>query len=187
MAVEASVGEDEVLYDRHAVHAILVEDFSGLWTSFCAAAAAAGRLRILRVGLSFSCTAVVVHGLVQLRSLQKLDLRLACLHHADVGELAHLSSLSALTGLWLRVGVRASSQPLRLPPQLAALSRLEHLMGAAGRCSRLACPAQRACRRPGLLPISGPCPLAPRRAAPASPPPTPPTASRPPLRPQSTQ
>ena len=76
----------------------LEQDFWGLWGRFCSAAAAAGRLRSLHFSLYLCSSALLMRDLAQLRSLLKLDLWLPCLPHEHVGELAHLSSLSALTG-----------------------------------------------------------------------------------------
>ena len=141
-AMEVRV-EDAFMHKNDPGRAQLEQDFCGLWGRFCSAAAAAGRLRSLRFSLNFCSSALLMRDLAQLRSLLKLDLWLPCLPHEHVGELAHLSSLSALTGLELGVGVsRPTSQTLRLPPELAALPRLESLTGAAGRCRRLPAPAR---------------------------------------------
>ena len=113
----------------------LEQDFWGLWDRFCSAAAAAGRLRTLDFSFWGCNTPVLMRGLAQLRSLRKLVVWLRYVPHNDAAELARLSSLSALTGLWMRMGESQTSlQTLRLPPQLSALSRLEHLTGEAVRC-----------------------------------------------------
>ena len=147
--------------------------FWGLWSKFCSAAAAAGRLRTLHCGLHLH-TAVLVRGLVQLcrlRSLRKLDLRLTSLPCQRVGVLTRLSSLSELTVLKLRVDIWWEEEDeeeelhmLRLPPELAALSRLKHLTGGADRRRRL--PAYPGAHEAGL----GCCPSAAEPSLSAPPP-----------------
>ena len=111
------------------------QDLWGLWSRFCHSAAA-GRLRNLHVCIeNFDNTAALMRDLAQLRDLREVQLWLYCLRRNDVGELAGLSSLSSLKDLALHLGMSlGASQPLQcLPPELAALSRLERLTGAAGR------------------------------------------------------
>ena len=140
----------------------LQQDVWELWGRFSRAAAATGRLRGLHFNLCYGNTAALVHGLAQLHCLRKLSLWFERLPHEQLGELARVGSLSALTSLWLCMAMSGEPQTLRLPP--AALSRLERLMGAAGRHRRL--PSRRGCCRPGL-PLRL---VAPRFPAPSPPP-----------------
>ena len=137
----------DVLSDDHDP---LEEDFWGLWSRFCSAAAAAGRLRKLLVRIvRFDNTALLMRGLARLRSLRQLNVQMARLpHEHTVGDLARLSSLTSLTGLWLHMSAASyyetgePQEPLRLPPELVALSHLEHLTGAVGRRRGLPAPAR---------------------------------------------